>query len=252
MLTVQSIAAFKDNYIWLLQSPEKHCIVIDPGDAKPVIEAIEKQQLTLDAILITHHHNDHCGGISELKRRYPSINVVGPQNDPIPGLTQSVEDGDQVDIFGERFMVLAVPGHTHGHVAYVGDEKLFCGDTLFSAGCGRIFEGTPEEMYASLQKIAALPDETEIYCAHEYTAGNIAFALVAEQDNPHLQRYREEVNRLRANGESTLPSTLGKEKLVNPFLRCDQPSIKKAVADKATDSSDLATFTALRSWKDDF
>lgn len=131
MLTVQSIPAFKDNYIWLLQSPEKHCIVIDPGDAKPVIEAIEKQQLTLDAILITHHHNDHCGGISELKRRYPSINVVGPQNNPIPGLTQSVEDGDQVDIFGERFMVLAVLGHTHGHVAYVGDEKLFCGDTLF-------------------------------------------------------------------------------------------------------------------------
>ncbi len=252
MLTVKSIPAFKDNYIWLIQNSDNHCVVVDPGDATPVLALIEKDNLILDAILITHHHHDHVGGISELKRRFPATNVVGPNDEPIPGITRSVEDGDQVDIFGERFMVLKVPGHTLGHIAYVGDEKLFCGDTLFSAGCGRIFEGTPAQMFHSLQKIASLPDETKIYCAHEYTAGNLAFALVAEQDNAHLQHYRDQVNRLRANGQSTLPTTLSNEKLINPFLRCDQPSIKRSVADKAYDSSDIETFAALRRWKDDF
>ena len=149
-------------------------------------------------------------------------------------------------------MVLGLPGHTLGHVAYVGDEKLFCGDTLFSAGCGRLFEGTPEQMFNSLQKLAALPDETEVYCAHEYTSSNLSFALVAEQTNPHLQRYREEVSRKRAQGISTIPSTMGQEKLINPFLRCDQASIKKSVADKAVNDSDLETFAALRRWKDEF
>ncbi|WP_305370176.1 hydroxyacylglutathione hydrolase [Photobacterium leiognathi] len=252
MLTVKSIPAFNDNYIWLIQNKENHCVVVDPGDATPVFEALEKNNLTLDAILITYHHSDHIGGISELKRRFPTIKVVGPASEPIPGITQPVEDGDQVDIFGERFMVMSVPGHTLGHVVYVGDEKLFCGDTLFSAGCGRLFEGTPAQMFDSLQKIAALPDETEVFCAHEYTASNLSFALVAEQDNPHLQKYRDNVIRLRANGESTLPSTLSLEKLINPFLRCDQPSIKRSVADKAYDDSDLETFAALRRWKDKF
>ncbi|EAR54831.1 putative hydroxyacylglutathione hydrolase GloB [Photobacterium sp. SKA34] len=252
MLTVKSIPAFNDNYIWLIHNKDNHCVVVDPGDATPVLETIDKFGFTLDAILITHHHHDHIGGISELKRRFPSTKVVGPVNEPIPGLTQPVEDGDQVDIFGERFMVLSVPGHTLGHVAYVGDEKLFCGDTLFSAGCGRLFEGTPAQMFNSLQKIATLPDETEVFCAHEYTASNLAFALVAEQGNPHLQQYRDKVIRLRANGKSTLPSTLSQEKRINPFLRCDQPSIKRSVADKAYDNSDLETFAALRRWKDKF
>lgn len=252
MLTVKSIPAFNDNYIWLIHSPENHCVVVDPGDATAVITVLEQEQLQLDAILITHHHHDHIGGISELKRRYPTINVVAPAAEPIPGVSQSVEDGDQVEIFGERFMVLGVPGHTAGHVAYVGDEKLFCGDTLFSAGCGRLFEGTAAQMYHSLQKLAALPDETQVYCAHEYTSSNLAFALVAEQDNPHLQRYREDVSRLRAQGISTIPSTLKQEKLINPFLRCDQPSIKKSVANKAVDDSDVETFAALRRWKDEF
>ncbi|KLV06432.1 hydroxyacylglutathione hydrolase [Photobacterium aquae] len=252
MLTVKSIPAFHDNYIWLIHSPDNHCVVVDPGDAAPVLKVLEEEQLTLDAILITHHHHDHVGGISELKRYSPNVQVVAPASEPVPGVTQSVEDGDQVEIFGERFMVLGVPGHTAGHVAYVGDEKLFCGDTLFSAGCGRLFEGTAEQMFHSLQKLTALPDETLIYCAHEYTSSNLAFALVAEQDNPHLQRYREDVSRLRAQGISTIPSNLKQEKLINPFLRCDQPSIKKSVANKAVNDSDVETFAALRRWKDEF
>lgn len=252
MLTIKSIPAFNDNYIWLIHSPDNHCVVVDPGDATPVLAFLEQEQLELDAILITHHHHDHIGGISELKRRYPNIHIVAPSAEPIPGVSQSVDDGDQVEIFGERFMVLGVPGHTAGHVAYVGDGKLFCGDTLFSAGCGRLFEGTAEQMYDSLQKLSALPDETEVYCAHEYTSSNLAFALVAEQDNPHLQRYREEVSRMRAQGISTIPSTLKQEKLINPFLRCDQLSIKKSVANKAVNDSDVETFAALRRWKDEF
>ncbi|AJR07675.1 hydroxyacylglutathione hydrolase [Photobacterium gaetbulicola] len=252
MLTIKSIPAFNDNYIWLIHSPDNHCVVVDPGDATPVLEFLEREALELDAILITHHHHDHIGGISELKRRYPNIHIVAPSAEPIPGVSQSVDDGDQVEIFGERFMVLGVPGHTAGHIAYVGDGKLFCGDTLFSAGCGRLFEGTAAQMYASLQKLSALPDETEVYCAHEYTSSNLAFALVAEQDNPHLQRYREEVSRMRAQGISTIPSTLKQEKLINPFLRCDQPSIKKSVANKAVNESDVETFAALRRWKDEF
>ncbi|KHT63631.1 hydroxyacylglutathione hydrolase [Photobacterium gaetbulicola] len=252
MLTIKSIPAFNDNYIWLIHSPDNHCVVVDPGDATPVLEFLEREALELDAILITHHHHDHIGGISELKRRYPNIHIVAPSAEPIPGVSQSVDDGDQVEIFGERFMVLGVPGHTAGHVAYVGDGKLFCGDTLFSAGCGRLFEGTAAQMYASLQKLSALPDETEVYCAHEYTSSNLAFALVAEQDNPHLQRYREEVSRMRAQGISTIPSTLKQEKLINPFLRCDQPSIKKSVANKSVNESDVETFAALRRWKDEF
>ncbi|KKC97872.1 hydroxyacylglutathione hydrolase [Photobacterium halotolerans] len=252
MLTIKSIPAFSDNYIWLIQGPDNRCVVVDPGDATPVLDCLNTSNLTLEAILITHHHHDHVGGISELKRAFPACKIVGPGAEAIPGLTQSVEDGDQVDIFGERFMVLGLPGHTSGHIAYVGDGKLFCGDTLFSAGCGRLFEGTAAQMYNSLQKLTALPDETEVFCAHEYTSSNLAFALVAEQDNPHLQRYREEVSQRRARGISTIPTTLGLEKRVNPFLRCDQPSIKKAVSDKAVNDSDLETFAALRRWKDNF
>lgn len=252
MLMIRSIPAFKDNYIWLIKGPEKHCVVVDPGDASPVLDFLEQENLTLDAILITHHHRDHVGGISELKRRFPKTKILGPDDEAIPGMTRGLMDGDQVDIFGERFLVMGVPGHTLGHIAYVGDGKLFCGDTLFSAGCGRLFEGTPEQMFASLNKLAALPEDTQVYCAHEYTNANIAFALVAEQDNDDLQRYREEVSRLRVQGENTLPSSIGLEKRINPFLRCDQPSIKKAVSDRAESDTDLATFAALRRWKDEF
>ena len=151
--------------------------------------------------MITHHHHDHIGGVPELVRQFPGVDVVGPRNEPIPTLTHPVDDGDQLELFGEVFLVLGLSGHTAGHIGYVGDAKLFCGDVLFSAGCGRIMEGTPQQMFDALNKITALPQETEVYCAHEYTAANIAFALAVEPDNQHLQQYRDQVNRLRAQNK---------------------------------------------------
>lgn len=177
MLDIKSIPAFNDNYIWLIQNSDQRCAVVDPGDAKPVLEYIQTHNLTLDAILITHHHADHTGGISELARHFPNADIVGPANDPVPPLTHPVSGGDQIKLFDEVFFVLGLEGHTLGHIGYVGDGKLFCGDVLFSAGCGRVFEGTMEQMYTSLEKIAALPEETEVYCAHEYTAGNLFFCF---------------------------------------------------------------------------
>ncbi|MUK60318.1 hydroxyacylglutathione hydrolase [Aliivibrio fischeri] len=252
MLSVKSIPAFNDNYIWLIHNNHNHCVVVDPGDATPVLECIKEHDFILDAILITHHHHDHIGGVPELVRQFPNVNVVGPENEPIPTLTHPVGDGDFVELFDEQFMVLGVPGHTNGHVAYIGDEKLFCGDALFSAGCGRLFEGTAEQMFNSLQKMAALPDETEVYCAHEYTASNLAFALAVEPDNDYLLRYREKVLHLRAHGKSTIPSTLQREKLINPFLRTSEANVKKSVASKVQDSTEVEIFTALRRWKDEF
>ncbi|MUK91245.1 hydroxyacylglutathione hydrolase [Aliivibrio fischeri] len=252
MLSVKSIPAFNDNYIWLIHNNDNHCVVVDPGDATPVLECIKEHDFILDAILITHHHHDHIGGVPELVRQFPNVNVVGPENEPIPTLTHPVGDGDFVELFDEQFMVLGVPGHTNGHVAYIGDEKLFCGDALFSAGCGRLFEGTAEQMFNSLQKMAALPDETEVYCAHEYTASNLAFALAVEPDNDYLLRYREKVLHLRAHGKSTIPSILQREKLINPFLRTSEANVKKSVASKVQDSTEVEIFTALRRWKDEF
>ncbi|MFY2507914.1 hydroxyacylglutathione hydrolase [Vibrio pectenicida] len=253
MLDIKSIPAFNDNYIWLIKNSDQRCAVVDPGDASPVIKYLEENNLTLDAILITHHHNDHIGGVPELVRRFPDIDVVGPINEPVPTLTHAVEVGEQIELFGEIFLVLGLEGHTKGHIGYVGDGKLFCGDVMFSAGCGRVFEGTMTQMHSSLDKLMALPEETEVYCAHEYTAGNIAFALAVEPDNQALHQYRDEVNRLRAQNKPTLPTTIGKEKQINPFVRTDQPSIIRSVANRTPHkSSSLAIFTALREWKNEF
>lgn len=252
MLHIKSIPAFNDNYIWLIQNSDNRCAVIDPGDATPVLKYLKEHSLTLEAILITHHHNDHIGGVSELARHFSSVNIVGPRHEPIPSLTHPVEAGDQIEIFGEIFLVLGLEGHTAGHIGYVGDGKLFCGDVLFSAGCGRVFEGTMEQMFMSLNKLLALPQETEVYCAHEYTAGNIAFAMAVEPDNEQLQRYREEVNRLRASNQPTLPTTLRREKWINPFLRTQEPGVIKSVANRTDKTDPLSIFTALRVWKNEF
>ncbi len=251
-LTVKSIPAFNDNYIWLIQNSDNRCALVDPGQAEPALAMIEQLGLELELILLTHHHSDHVGGVAEIVRRYPNVNVVGPANDPIQMLTHSLVGGDRIDMFGETFLVIDVPGHTHGHIAYVGDGKLFCGDVLFSAGCGRVFEGTYQQMYDSLQKLVTLPLETQVFCAHEYTSSNLAFALAVEPDNQQLQEYREHVNRLRAQQLPTLPTTIQQEKWINPFLRCQEPSIMKAVAARTEQLSELAVFSALRDWKNDF
>lgn len=252
MLQIKSIPAFNDNYIWLIQNSDNRCAVVDPGDANPVLAYLEQHNLTLDTILITHHHNDHTGGIRELAKHYPDIEIIGPTHDHVPYLTQSVSGGDQIELFGERFWVLGLPGHTLGHIGYAGDGKLFCGDVLFSGGCGRVFEGTMEQMFTSLEKILALPEETEVYCAHEYTASNIAFAIAVEPNNEQLQIYRDEVIRLRAQNKSTIPTTLRKEKWINPFLRTREASVIKSVANRTAQNDPISIFTALREWKNDF
>lgn len=252
MLQVKSIPAFNDNYIWLIQNSDDHCILVDPGDAKPALTYLKEQGLTLDAILITHHHQDHIGGVPELVRQFPDINVVAPLKEPIPTMTHAVEAGQQLEFFGERFMVLELPGHTLGHVGYVGDGKLFCGDVIFSAGCGRVFEGSMEQMLESLTKLLALPEETLIYSAHEYTSNNLAFAMAVEPNNPLLNQYREEVNRLRAQGLPTLPTTLRQEKWINPFLRVQEPEVIASVKPYTQNSDPLSVFTALREWKNIF
>ncbi|OIQ25494.1 hydroxyacylglutathione hydrolase [uncultured Vibrio sp.] len=252
MLHIKSIPAFNDNYIWAIENSDGRCAVVDPGDAKPVLEYLQKNNLTLEAILITHHHHDHIGGVPELVRQFPTISVVGPEKEPIPTVTHTVSGGETIQLFDESFSVLNIEGHTLGHIGYIGGGHLFCGDTLFSAGCGRVFEGTYEQMHNALNTLAALPEETKVYCAHEYTASNIAFALAVEPENTHLQQYRDEVNRMRAQKQPTLPSTLKKEKLINPFLRCDQASVIKSVVNRTQNIDPLSVFSALREWKNEF
>ncbi|MFD2180333.1 hydroxyacylglutathione hydrolase [Veronia pacifica] len=252
MLSVTSIPAFTDNYIWLLNNDENQCIVVDPGDAAPVIECLEASSLQLIAILITHHHADHTGGINALTERWPEIKVYGPEKENIRGLTHTLTEGDSIDLLGETFDVLDVIGHTRGHIAYLTAGKVFCGDTLFSGGCGRLFEGTPEQMLRSLNKLKSLPDETKVYCAHEYTASNLRFATTVDYGNKALIDYQKNVNELRNNGLSSIPTTIGVEKAINPFLRCDNRDVMFSVNNRKPVTNELETFTELRLWKDNF
>lgn len=223
MFEITPIPAFKDNYIWLLTQGED-AFVVDPGDAAPVLAALEAANLRLTGILITHHHADHQGGVAALVERYQPL-VHAPASESITGCNRPLAGGETLDVLGVPVTVLAVPGHTRGHLAYLAPGVLFCGDTLFGAGCGRLFEGTPAQMTASLAAIEALPDETQIYCAHEYTAMNLPFALAVESDNPALQARLSAVSARRAAGLATVPLTLGEERATNPFLRCDQPAV---------------------------
>ncbi|MCJ2377736.1 hydroxyacylglutathione hydrolase [Vibrio sp. ZSDZ34] len=252
MLHIKSIPAFDDNYIWLLENNQQQCAVVDPGDAQPVLAYLEQHQLQLQSILITHHHWDHTDGINTLIEHFPDTMVIGPSSEKIPQITHPVSEGHRIMLFGEEFLVLDLPGHTLDHIGYVGDGKLFCGDVLFSAGCGRVFEGSQEQMYNSLQKLTLLPEETEVYCTHEYTLGNLAFAMAIEPNNNFLHEYREDANLKRAQGIATIPSSIGVEKRINPFLRTHQPEVMGSVANKATTDSPLATFIALREWKNEF
>lgn len=236
---------------------DRRALVVDPGEAQPVLTALAQHGLTLAAILVTHHHGDHTGGVDVLRRR-TGAQVYGPATEDIPEPLQRLTDGDVVETLGLRLEVMLVPGHTAGHIAYWGqipdaDPVLFCGDTLFSAGCGRLFEGTPAQMLASLTRLAALPDATRVCCAHEYTLGSLRFALAVEPDNSALQVYQAQALALRQQLSPTLPSSIGLEKAVNPFLRTHLPTVVHAVQQIAPKADDpVAVFAALRTWKDKF
>lgn len=255
-MNIIPLPAFRDNYIWLVHDG-RHALVVDPGDARPVEEALAALKLTLCAILVTHHHPDHTGGLAALLSRHP-VPVYGPALEQIAGVSHPLAGGEQIEIaaLGLGVNVIAVPGHTAGHVAYHAPaaDALFCGDTLFSAGCGRLFEGSAADLAQSLAKLAALPDPTRVYCTHEYTLSNLAFARAAEPDNPARDAYAAECEAQRAAGMPTLPSTLGLEKRINPFLRCAEPGVQHAVGQQAgtAPADPLACLAALRAWKDVF
>jgi hydroxyacylglutathione hydrolase len=252
------LPAFQDNYLWLLHDGQR-ALVVDPGDAGPVQAHLAAHGLQLEAILVTHHHPDHIGGVDAL-REATGARVWGPARERIPQPCIPLSEGDEVEVLGLRFQVFDVPGHTAGHIAYyttdfLGAPLLFCGDTLFSGGCGRLFEGTPAQMLASLTKLAALPGVTRVCCTHEYTLGNLKFATAVEPGNSQLVHYRQQCEERRSRGEPTLPSTIALENGINPFLRTRLPAVAQAAHghDPAADPADpVAVFAALRQWKNEF
>lgn len=264
---VLPLPALNDNYIWLLQRPGcTVAAVVDPGVAAPVIDYLDQHGLELGSILITHHHHDHTAGIPELRQRYPQVRIHGPHNEHIQGTDNNCYQGHReadrlrLDQLGVNFEVLEVPGHTRGHLAYYEPKlsdcgALFCGDTLFSAGCGRLFEGSAAQMQQALALIRALPAATLLYPAHEYTEANLRFARTVDPENPQLAAYAAEVAEQRSQHRPSLPVRLDQECRINPFLRWDAPAIQTAIAahcQASPDSQPVAIFAALRRWKDDF
>ena len=252
------LPAFEDNYIWMLTGDDGTTLVVDPGDADPVLAAVAGG-VRLTTVLVTHHHSDHIGGLAALAKSLPGLEIIAPNDERIPHATRRVDDGERVRAAGIDFEVIAVPGHTRSHIAFHaanagGKPLLFCGDTLFSLGCGRLFEGTPAQMLASLDRLAALPDGTQICCTHEYTQSNAAFALAVEPGNSALLARVEEVRAQRARLQPTLPVTLGQERATNPFLRCDEAAVRITAAARLgrQPASRVETFTALREWKNIF
>jgi len=257
MLQVSPVRAFSDNYIWLIRAPADPAaaIVVDPGDDRPVEAALQQQGLRLDTILVTHHHADHTGGVRALAARH-GARVFGPAREQMPCEVQALDAGDKATLehLDLEFAVMAIPGHTLGHIAYVGHDALFCGDTLFSAGCGRLFEGTAAQMLQSLDSLAALADSTQVFCGHEYTASNLRFAAAVEPDNNDIRERQAEVAALRARDEVTLPSTLGRERIINPFLRSREASVREGAERHAGRPlpTALDVFATVRAWKDGF
>jgi hydroxyacylglutathione hydrolase len=251
-----ALPAFTDNYIWMIHDGTQ-AVVVDPGDARVVQQALQAHSLNLSAILLTHHHADHTGGVDELRQAW-HCQVIGPAFEKMPEPLQRVCGGEKVQALGLQFQVMDVPGHTAGHIAYYceafeGKPLLFCGDTLFSGGCGRLFEGTPAQMLASLDSLAALPGNTRVCCTHEYTLSNLRFARAVEPDNADLAAYEQQCIALRASGQPTLPSSIALEKQINPFLRSRQTSLQKAALSYHPQAAgDVQLFAALREWKNNF
>jgi hydroxyacylglutathione hydrolase len=253
-MNIIQIPTFTDNYVWIMHELNNDfAVVVDPGESKPIIDALNINNLQLSDILLTHHHHDHIGGVKKLKEIYPAANIYGPEDIRIP-TTIDVKDNQTIwlDSINEEFRVIDVRGHTNSHIAYYFKNKLFCGDTLFSCGCGRLFEGTYEDMYKALIKIKNLPKETMVYCAHEYTLDNIGFAKIVDPKNLDLLEREKEVKYLLKNGFFTIPSTLENELKVNPFLRFDVKDIKNSVQNHFSKkiSSDAEVFKYTREWKD--
>jgi len=261
MFKVTAIPAFNDNYIWMLESPINTNLVavVDPGDAQAVIDTLEKSDKTLQAILVTHHHNDHTGGVNELHEKY-NIPVYGPENCNFNGITHPLKDLATLNLFNEELQIKAVPGHTLDHISYflAGNEQtspqVFCGDTLFLAGCGRVFEGSMQQMLTAMHYFKTLPSSTQIYCTHEYSLSNLAFAAAIEPTNIDIQQQINKCKTLRNNQQITLPTTIDIELRTNPFLRCDQQNVIDSATKfaKKQISSELDVFSCIRKWKNNF
>lgn len=251
-MNLNSIPAFQDNYIWVLNNEAGKCIIVDPGEAAPVLNAMAKNNWQPEAILLTHHHHDHVGGVKELLQTFPGLVVYGPEETQDKGTNRVVREGDKVNILEYEFSVIATPGHTLGHLCYFSLPYLFCGDTMFSGGCGRLFEGTPEQMYQSFQNLNKLPAETLICCAHEYTESNIKFALSILPEDQVLIRYYRKVKELRAKNQATLPSTLQIEREINLFLRTEDNDFKGLFKKEINLQQPEQVFAWLRAKKDSF
>ena len=253
-LQIEAIPAFDTNYIWALHDG-RHCAVVDPGSAEETLAFLDQAGLKLCALLLTHHHADHIGGVDAMLARSP-VPVWGPADPRMPQVNRVVDEGDEAAIpeLDLSFKVLETPGHTSSHIVFHDSRLLLAGDTLFSAGCGRLFEGTPEQMQASLDKLSPLPDDIQVCCAHEYTLDNCRFALAVEPDNKALQQWAEEVERLRARDRITLPVSLGQERDINPFLRTRESCVIKAAnrSEPGTGDNPAAVFGVIRRWKDGF
>ena len=255
MVNILTIKGFDDNYFWLIKDEKSmRCIVVDPGDATPVIEVIESQNLILESILLTHHHHDHTGGVKQLLTIFPNASVFS--KNALFEFSQQVKEGDELTFFDGHFLlsVLETPGHTLDHLVYYNQDSVFCGDLLFSGGCGRIFEGSAEQMFASLLKVSQLKDDTKVYCAHEYTQNNLVFAHHIEPNNTDLINYIQQVSKIRQQGMPTIPTTIGLEKRINPFLRCEENSLTMQLQQRLSKplSSPIECFRELRQYKDRF
>lgn len=253
MFKITAVPALRDNYIWVIHN-HRHAVALDPGEAAPLLAFLTEHGLQLEAILCTHRHTDHTGGIAKLREVY-NVPAYGRRHPGNPHITDDLREGGrlELDIFGIAFDILEIPGHTDDHIAFAAPGLLFCGDVLFGAGCGRNFEGTLAQLHHSLQRLAQLPDATGVYCAHEYTAANLRFALACEPGNAAIQQRIAEVERQHAANQPSLPSSIALEKATNPFLRCTQPELIRTLQRRGlADTSEIGVFTALREWRNNF